>query len=54
MEDDGPGFDAAEAMQQGRLGLTGMRERAEMMGGSLEVESPPGKGTTIYARIPTK
>ena len=36
------------------LGLEGMRERASLIGGSLEIESAPGAGTTIYARIPLK
>jgi signal transduction histidine kinase len=35
-----------------RLGLLGMRERVEMVGGTFCVESAPGKGTTIRARIP--
>ena len=35
-----------------RLGLLGMRERVEMVGGSLRVESAPGQGTTICAQIP--
>jgi signal transduction histidine kinase len=35
------------------LGLLGMRERLEMVGGHLAVESSPGKGTTIRADIPT-
>jgi signal transduction histidine kinase len=35
-----------------RLGLLGMRERAEMVGGSFTVESSPGKGTTIRTEIP--
>jgi PAS domain S-box-containing protein len=35
-----------------RLGLLGMRERLEMVGGNLEIESLPGKGTSINARIP--
>ncbi|HXC99689.1 MAG TPA: ATP-binding protein, partial [Verrucomicrobiae bacterium] len=34
------------------LGLLGMRERLEMVGGKFIVESSPGKGTTIQARIP--
>jgi len=37
----------------GRLGLLGMRERLEMVGGSFKVESAPGKGTTITAKIPS-
>jgi len=37
-----------------RLGLLGMRERVEMVGGDFTVESTPGKGTTIRARIPLR
>jgi two-component system sensor histidine kinase DegS len=40
------------AKRVGRLGLIGMRERVEMVGGSFTVESAPGKGTTIRAKIP--
>jgi signal transduction histidine kinase len=35
-----------------RLGLLSMRERLEMVGGSFQIESAPGKGTTITARLP--
>jgi two-component system sensor histidine kinase DegS len=35
-----------------RLGLLGMRERLEMVGGDFEVESAPGQGTTVTARVP--
>jgi signal transduction histidine kinase len=35
-----------------RLGLLGMRERVEMVGGSFHVESTPGKGTTVLAHVP--
>ena len=35
-----------------RLGLLGMRERLEMVGGKFGVESTPGKGTTITAQVP--
>jgi signal transduction histidine kinase len=55
IEDDGVGFDAAEASgwEGGRgLGLVGMRERAALLGGSVEFESEPGSGTTIFARVP--
>ncbi|HTH36935.1 MAG TPA: ATP-binding protein, partial [Pyrinomonadaceae bacterium] len=34
------------------MGLTGMRERAALIGGTLELESAPGSGTTIYVRVP--
>ena len=52
IEDDGIGFDPVLALHSGRLGLLGMRERAEMIGGSLIVESAEGKGTTIAAEVP--
>ncbi len=52
VEDDGLGFDIAEALQRGRLGLVGMRERVDALGGNLEVESVPGAGTTVTAQIP--
>jgi PAS domain S-box-containing protein len=54
--DDGIGFDPdhlpARRKRKGGLGLLGMRERLEMVGGSFGVESAPGKGTTIHAQIP--
>jgi signal transduction histidine kinase len=59
VEDDGRGFDVEEALRRGRLGLLGMRERAEMLGGMLEIESAPGhqpgasgSATTVYATVP--
>ena len=51
VEDDGVGFDP-EAVGRGRLGLLGMRERVDLLDGQLDVESSPGAGTTIIARIP--
>ena len=51
--DDGLGFDpASPAIRARRLGLTSMRERAEAAGGSLEIESGPGAGTTVRAELP--
>ncbi|QEL20426.1 PAS domain-containing sensor histidine kinase [Limnoglobus roseus] len=50
VEDDGVGFDPTGATA--RLGLVGMRERLAQVGGEVEVESAPGRGTTIIARIP--
>jgi two-component system sensor histidine kinase UhpB len=47
--DDGLGFDPAQA--SAGLGLTGMRERAALAGGRLEVRSSPGAGTTIELRM---
>jgi signal transduction histidine kinase len=34
------------------LGVAGMRERLALIGGELEIESSPGVGTTVFARIP--
>jgi len=51
VEDDGIGFYAeAKAIGHG-FGLVGMRERAALVGGSLEIESAPGQGTTVLVRI---
>jgi PAS domain S-box-containing protein len=54
IEDDGTGFNLAEVQAKGRLGVFGMRERAEMLGGSLTIESSPGVGTTIFVEIPCR
>lgn len=50
--DNGRGFDAQEVRGKRSLGLLGMRERAEMVQGTLEIRGAPGKGTTIVARVP--
>jgi signal transduction histidine kinase len=55
--DDGKSFRIQEVMmRKGRksLGLLGMRERIEMIGGSFKIDSTPGNGTTITACIPNK
>jgi signal transduction histidine kinase len=55
IKDDGKSFQVdrvLHAKRNKRLGLLGMRERLEMVGGSLGVESAPGRGTTICAQIP--
>ncbi len=50
--DDGRGFDqAGHQPQPGHLGLPGMRERVERIGGLLQIESAPGAGTTITVRV---
>lgn len=38
----------------GSLGLVGMRERAEMLGGTLEIHAEPGNGTTVRAAVPVR
>lgn len=54
VRDDGQGFDAEDGAVLDRgLGLTGMRERASLVGGALSVESEPGQGTTVELRVPT-
>jgi signal transduction histidine kinase len=50
VEDDGRGFDASEVPED-RHGLLGMRERAAMLGGNLEVRSEPGAGTRIEVTV---
>ncbi len=56
VRDDGQGFDLAAALERattGRhLGLLGMRERIEALGGSFEIETRPGRGTGVHAVIP--
>jgi len=54
IKDDGKSFQVDHVLHgkgQKHLGLLGMRERLEMVGGSFAVESAPGKGTTIIAQI---
>lgn len=54
IKNDGDAFDAAGTMQRNRgkrLGLLGMRERIEMVGGTFSIESAHGKGATITARL---
>ena len=56
IEDNGNGFDIAEQQdrisQHRSLGIAGMRERLSLIGGTLDIESSPGNGTTLFARIP--
>ena len=54
VEDDGVGFEAGNGSSEvsGGLGLSGMRERAALLGGSLEIESRKGNGTTVLVRMP--
>jgi len=55
VEDDGAGFDPLQArdfLRRGKVGLASMRERAELGGGMLVIQSRPGAGTTISATLP--
>jgi len=56
IRDDGVGFDVQAALERAArgasLGLPGMQERAVLVGGQIEIESAPGRGTEIRARFP--
>jgi PAS domain S-box-containing protein len=55
VKDQGPGFVPGEARDDdGGLGLTGMQERATMIGGRVEIESIPGQGTTVRLTVPAQ
>lgn len=55
IEDNGVGFDPAQGKAQaGHYGLLGMRERARLAGGSLDIRSSPGAGTTLLLRLPAR
>ena len=55
VEDDGTGFDPSNRPREAfpRFGLAIMRERAESIGGSLEIDTSPGTGTRVKIRVPT-
>jgi len=56
IKDDGIGFQPPDKIgdlsRSGKLGLVGMQERVRLLGGSLEVKSEPGKGTTVIVEAP--
>jgi signal transduction histidine kinase len=53
ISDDGPGFDTTLKLETDEhLGLVGMRERVESLGGTFRVESAPGRGARVVARLP--
>jgi PAS domain S-box-containing protein len=52
VHDTGLGFNLAETNKGLGLGLTSMRERLKLVDGQLSIDSNPGSGTTIYARVP--
>jgi len=52
VRDDGVGFDTAAPRNPGSLGLAGLRERASLALGRVDIASRPGAGTHVHARIP--
>ena len=53
ISDRGPGFEPEQKFEQnGHLGLVGMRERVESLGGVFELDTSVGVGTRITARLP--
>jgi len=50
--DDGRGITAEEIDSATTLGLLGMRERANALGGSVIIERSPGRGTRVFVKIP--
>jgi signal transduction histidine kinase len=53
LRDDGVGFDPEAPEPEGHYGLTMMRERAKVGGGTFDISSAPGEGTSITVRFPT-
>jgi signal transduction histidine kinase len=54
INDDGVGFDpvaAARLLSEGHFGLAGMRERVEMVGGNISIDSAPGRGTSVAVEM---
>jgi signal transduction histidine kinase len=58
VRDNGVGFDVPIALERARhgesLGLLGIQERIQLIGGQIAIESMPGSGTEICARVPIK
>jgi signal transduction histidine kinase len=52
VNDSGAGFDQQDMLTRRGLGLISMRERLQMVSGEFSVKSEPGRGTTIWARVP--
>jgi signal transduction histidine kinase len=52
VSDSGEGFDPGVAATEGRMGLAGMRERIEILGGSFDLQSRPGQGTRVRVVLP--
>ncbi|MBU0728477.1 MAG: PAS domain-containing protein [Proteobacteria bacterium] len=54
IQDNGQGFDMQKLEESEGLGVTGMKERATLIGGNVAIDSQPGLGTTVYVQIPTQ
>jgi PAS domain S-box-containing protein len=54
VQDNGVGFATSTARKPNSLGLVGLRERAQLLKGSVSIDSVPGRGTTVQARIPVR
>jgi signal transduction histidine kinase len=52
VEDDGLGFDTRRPPASGGVGLVGMRERVELMNGTVVISSEPGQGTQVCFSVP--
>ena len=52
VQDDGVGFDLTAARDGGGLGIPGMKERVQKIGGRLEIKSAPGQGPKIVVEVP--
>ena len=56
--DNGKGFVVparlGDMSSQGKFGLIGMRERAQLLNGTMSIESEPGKGTSLIIEIPVE
>jgi len=52
VSDLGVGFDPQDAIDRRGLGLISMRERMQLVSGEISINSQPGSGTTIHARVP--
>jgi two-component system sensor histidine kinase DegS len=53
IEDNGKGFDVEKAQEKGGMGLKVIRDRVQMLGGTMEIHSTSGKGAHILFQIPT-
>jgi PAS domain S-box-containing protein len=57
INDDGKGFEMEEGLKfvkGGKIGLAGMQERADLLGGTLNINSSPGRGTKVVLEIPSE